>query len=259
MSRAFAREGSRRRRHEANAFSRCVSTPIIVALGGSLLGPEVDENHSWLSDLCDACVELTRRGEKLGLVVGGGFRAREAIAEARATISDVAELDEIGIAATRVNASIIIRALKARGLDVCAEIPETWHEGASALSTHPIVVMGGTEPGHTTDNVAIRLAICCKATRCIIATNVAHVYDSDPRINPNARTIENMTLSELQGIVGPPQHGKAGGSGVIDPIGVAAAVEENLPLAVLDGRDPSILRSAILGGTFTGTTIRTDE
>ncbi len=234
-----------------------MSAPVIVALGGSLLGPDVDTGHSWLAALCDSCTELIGRGGRLGLVIGGGFRAREAIAQAKATVSDLAELDEIGIAATRVNASIISQALAERRLDVCGYTPLTWHDGAAALEEHSIVVMGGTVPGHTTDNVAIQLAICSGAERCIIATNVTHVFDSDPRSNSKARTIEDMTLTELQQIVGPPQHGKAGGSGVIDAIGVAAAIDANMPLAVLDGRDPSLLRSAILGGTFTGTTIRT--
>jgi len=117
------------------------------------------------------------------------------------------------------------------------------------------VVMGGTRPGHTTDNVAIRLAIEAKATRCLIATNVGYVYSADPRVDSEARPIESMTLSELQEIVGPPVHGKAGGSSVIDPIGVQAAIDNNLPLAVLDGREMDRMADALSGKPFVGTRI----
>ena len=115
--------------------------------------------------------------------------------------------------------------------------------------------MGGTRPGHTTDNVAIRLAIEANAARCLIATNVSHVYSSDPRVDSGARPIESMTLSELQQIVGPPVHGKAGGSAVIDPIGVQAAIDNKLPLAVLDGRELERIADALAGKSFIGTRI----
>jgi uridylate kinase len=123
------------------------------------------------------------------------------------------------------------------------------------METHKVVVMGGTRPGHTTDNVAIRLAIQSGATRCLIATNVDYVYTSDPRVYSEAQSIESMTLSELQEIVGPPVHGKAGGSGVIDPIGVQAAIDNDLPLAVLDGRDIQRIADALAGKPFIGTQI----
>ena len=116
--------------------------------------------------------------------------------------------------------------------------------------------MGGTRPGHTTDNVAIRLAIEAGAARCLIATNVSHVYTSDPRVDPGAHTIDSMTLSELQEIVGPPVHGKAGGSGVIDPIGVQAAIDHSLPLAVLDGREIQRIADALAGNSFIGTQVQ---
>tara|TARA_B100001029_G_scaffold105494_1_gene86952 strand:- start:607 stop:810 length:204 start_codon:yes stop_codon:yes gene_type:complete len=64
-----------------------------------------------------------------------------------------------------------------------------------------------------------------------------------------------MTLSELQQIVGPPVHGKAGGSAVIDPIGVQAAIDNQLPLAVLDGRELERIADALAGKSFIGTRI----
>ena len=177
---------------------------------------------------------------------------------AKPVVDDIASLDEIGIAATRLNAAIVAQVLQGAGVDVCVGIPSDVTSAARGLQNHQVVVMGGTRPGHTTDNVAIRLAIECGATRCLIATNVSHVYTSDPRSDPSAHSIENMTLSELQQIVGPPIHGQAGGSGVIDPIGVQAAIDHHLPLAVLDGRDIERIANALAGNSFIGTHVEVD-
>ena len=150
---------------------------------------------------------------------------------------------------------MVAQFLQNAGLDVCGDIPRDIESSARGLVEHSLGVMGGTRPGHTTDNVAICLAIEAKAARCLIATNVGHVYSSDPRVGSGALPIESMTLSELQGIVGPPVHGKAGGSAVIDPIGVQAAIDHNLPLAVLDGREMDQVADALAGKPFIGTRI----
>ena len=229
-----------------------MAAPLVLALGGSLLRPEESERHAWLSSLANL---LSACEVSIGIVVGGGAPAREAIELAKPVIDDLASLDEIGIAATRLNAAIVAQILQGAGLDVCAGIPSDVESAARGLDEHKVVVMGGTRPGHTTDNVAIRLAIEAKATRCLIATNVGHVYSADPRVDSEARPIESMTLSELQEIVGPPVHGKAGGSSVIDPIGVQAAIDNNLPLAVLDGREMDRMADALSGKPFVGTRI----
>ena len=230
-----------------------MADPLVLALGGSLLRPEESERHAWLSSLANLLLGCEG---SIGIVVGGGAAARESIELAIGMgENDLATLDEIGIAATRVNASIVSQILQDAGLDVLAGIPSDVASAVKGLEAHSVVVMGGTRPGHTTDNVAIRLAIEAKAARCLIATNVAYVYSSDPKVDSGARPIESMTLSELQDIVGPPVHGKAGGSSVIDPIGVQAAIDNNLPLAVLDGREMERIGDALAGKPFDGTRI----
>ena len=98
----------------------------IVALGGSLLRPEEESGREkWFSD-------LQENGPRLGIVVGGGLPAREAIALANPFVVDVHALDEIGIAATRINATIIQQLLQVSGLDVATSIPHDC-DRASAL------------------------------------------------------------------------------------------------------------------------------
>ena len=229
---------------------------VVVALGGSLLRPEVEERHNWLQSLVEVIVSSVESGSKVALVVGGGAPAREGIELAKPFIEDVAHLDRIGIAATRLNATIVREAISEGGLAVSRKIPESTAEAAVELENCDVVVMGGTEPGHTTDAVAIRLAIQSGAEKCVIATNVSHVYSQDPRDNHDAESFDDLTLRELQQIVGPPEHAEAGTSQVVDPIGVGEAVDHSMPLDVLDGRDTQVIKKSLEGDDFEGTKVR---
>ena len=229
---------------------------VVVALGGSLLRPEVEGRHNWLQSMVGVIVESVESGSKVALVVGGGAPAREGIELAKSFIEDVSHLDRIGIAATRLNATIVREALSEGGLAVSKRIPESTVEAVSELEKCDVVVMGGTDPGHTTDAVAIRLAIQCGAEKCVIATNVPRVYSQDPSKNPDAESFDELTLGELQEIVGPPEHAEAGTSQVVDPIGVGEAVEHGLALDVLDGRETQEIKRSLGGGDFEGTRVR---
>ena len=59
-------------------------------------------------------------------------------------------------------------ALESAGIQVPSKIPESIEIALSLVATNSVVVMGGTVPGHTTDNVAITMACNLEAERCII-------------------------------------------------------------------------------------------
>lgn len=233
-----------------------VAETHVVALGGSLLRPEEQDNReTWFGLLRQLGVHMEGCGHRLGLVIGGGLAAREGIELARPFISDEAALDEVGIAATRINATIIQQVLTSIGLDVATSIPHDCETAANLLAQHHIVVMGGTTPGHTTDAVAVEFATSVGADQCIIATNVSHVYDKDPRQHDDAQALTSLTLSELGEICGVGKPLAAGASTVVDPIAVEWAIEAGLPLAVVDGRELSRLEAALEGKAFEGTRI----
>ena len=230
----------------------------IVALGGSLLRPEeADERTMWFGQLRQMAVHFEGNGRKLGIVVGGGLPAREGITLARESFSDSYRLDTVGIAATRLNATILQQTLLDIGCNVAPVIPTSTNEAAELLESHNIVVMGGTTPGHTTDAVSVALARDCGASHCVIATNVSHVHDSDPRENPEAKPIEELTLAELAQITGTEPLGP-GGSAAVDPVAVKWAMEASIKLAVLDGRDLSRVEDALEGRPFVGTLVKVD-
>lgn len=228
----------------------------VVALGGSLLRPEEAEARGiWLGRIRQLAVHIEGLGDKIGLVIGGGAPAREGIELAKNCVYDSTKLDEVGIAATRLNATILQQILLDAGCKVNPVVPTTTQSAAESLQEFNIVVMGGTTPGHTTDAVAVALARDASAAHCIIATNVSHVYTSDPRENPDAEKIHEMSLQDLAEITGL-EPLEPGSSAVVDPIAVGWAIESKLTLAVLDGRDITRLEEALEGQPFEGTIIR---
>ncbi len=117
---------------------------IVAALGGSLLRPEIENKHIWLDDLISIIRDRVAMGDRLGLVIGGGAPAREGISLVRPLIDDDYHLDKIGIAATRLNATIIREAVSEAGITVSGIIPSSVNEAVQLLEEIPVVIMGGT-------------------------------------------------------------------------------------------------------------------
>ena len=138
---------------------------------------------------------------------------------------------------------MIREGLSGVGIHVSQTAPISIEEALTSAG-NGVVVMGGTVPGHTTDCVAIELAIGMNAESCLIATNVSHVYSSDPSLDSGATKIMQMSHEELRSIVGEASEHKAGGRTVVDPVGAMRARESDLNLDVVDGRDLAALESA---------------
>jgi uridylate kinase len=119
---------------------------------------------------------------------------------------------------------------------------------------HPIIVMGGTTPGHTTDGVAASVAEFANADRIVNATAVDGVYTKDPNKYDDAERIEKMTFDDLLEYC-KTSDWKAGPSNVFDAMGAEIIAKNNIPLLVVKGRDLDALRSAIRGKRFNGTTV----
>ena len=230
--------------------------PQVIALGGSLLRPEESENRkTWFGKLRQLAVHIEGNSRKLGIVVGGGLPAREGIELASNFISDSDRLDELGIAATRINATIIQQILIDIGCNVAPSIPHSTVDAAQYFDQYNIVVMGATTPGHSTDAVAISLARDCGARDCIIATNVSHIFDKDPKVSEDAKPFVEMTIHELIELIGTDRM-EPGQSAVVDPIAVGLAEKSQINIAVLDGRDIDLIESALDGKEFEGTLVR---
>jgi len=221
---------------------------VVVSIGGSVLIPD-DDDHSYIMRLAALLREVSNDVDLL-VICGGGRVARYYTNTGKKIGGTTHQLDLLGIGATRLNAELLRIALGDAAHDT---VPLTVDEAVNAFSGGRIVVMGGTEPGHTTDAVAAMAAEAIGCRRIVNATSVDAVYSDDPKIDRNAKRYTHLTLGELSKIVYD-EHG-AGRSSVFDPLGVKLAMQNGNDILMVSGRDLAEVKNAILGKKIKGTTV----
>jgi len=225
---------------------------VIVSIGGSVLVPTVDSER--VAAYADVIEGLDDAGHSVGLVVGGGPTAREYIGAARELGANEIELDQLGIAVTRLNARLLIAALDNR---VTPTPPEDHDRAREALQHGDIPVMGGTVAGHTTDAVATALAEYTDADLLIYATSVDGVYSADPSEDSEATKFDRLSPGELVEIVGGIEL-EAGSNAPVDLLATKLLKRSGLRAIVLDGTEPELVADAV-DGTHDGTEIVPEE
>ena len=213
---------------------------IVLSLGGSVFGMNADRIRRFANVIEDVAKE-----HKMFVVVGGGRVAREYIGIARELGADDTFCDYIGIGATRLNAMLLISALKSAP----RKIPEDFIQAYELSLNHNVVVMGGTFPGHTTDATSALLAEFINADLLLNATSVDGVYSEDPRVNPNAKRFERIKVCDLIEIVAK-QEAKAGGSFVLDLLALKIIQRSKIKTVVFLGEPENI--SKVVKGDFEG-------
>lgn len=221
---------------------------IVFSLGGSVFAPS-GVDPAYVSHVAVMLKELSSK-HQLAVVVGGGRPARERIKEAREKGVSWAECDHIGIMATRENARYLVMAL---GREANRTVPETVYEAASIFGKR-IVVMGGTEPGHSTDAVAALVADWVGADIFINASNVDAVYDKNPREHPDAKPLSTISIDELILLLDGVGF-NAGEYPLLDPTALKVIKRSGIRSVVLDGRNVENMRAAAEGREFQGTQI----
>ncbi|MHC1610133.1 MAG: UMP kinase [Candidatus Methanospirareceae archaeon] len=181
----------------------------------------------------------------LYVVTGGGERAREYITIARELGANEALCDYLGIALARINAKLLISALR----NAYPEPFLDYKDVAMAKMNgddERIAVMGGVSPGYTTDAVAAILAEYVNADLLLDVTSVDGVYDADPRINPTAKKYEKLSPTELVAIT---MKGdlRAGSRIVIDPVAAKIIERSGIKTIIIDGGNPRAIIDAVNG------------
>ncbi|MEM1518251.1 MAG: UMP kinase [Nitrososphaerota archaeon] len=216
---------------------------LVLKIGGHLFHRE-EINHKFIEAVADVVRETFSRSDKWVIVVGGGDGARRFIEAARRLGADETLCDEIAIQVTRIHAALFIEALK----DIAyPSVPKNIPELKEALAISNLAIVGGFWPGQSTFAVASLCAQAIKASRLIVATDVEGVYDSDPKINPNAKLIPKMTYSDLQRMLAATSH-RAGEYRLIDSVGLSMLERSSTKLLFVDGRNVENIKHAILYG-----------
>lgn len=224
-------------------------TRVVISVGGSVLVPSLDGHR--LKEWAESLINLTNAGIQIFAVVGGGGEARRYIDACRSVGMDEASSDEIGIQVTRINAALLIGALKEHAYPTVAE---SYREAKTAGLSGKIVVMGGVTPGQTTDAVAAVLAEQVGASLMINMTAIDGIYTADPKKDASAKKHD---LLSPQGLIDLIMKEKmcAGSNMVIDLVAAKITERSCIPLVVIDGRTPALIEKALLKGEFCGTIV----
>jgi uridylate kinase len=228
---------------------------IVISLGGSILVPDEAD-----IDLIVAYRALLHEytaiaGNRAIVVVGGGGPARRyqsayrALADRVGTDPEDADAqDWIGIAATRLNAELLRQSLGSLCQDpvVCDPTGEFSFTGS-------VLVGAGWKPGFSTDYDAVLLAERFGAESVVNLSNIAQVYTADPRTNPEATPLAEVTWNEFLPLVG--DSWKPGSNLPFDPVATRKAAELGLRVIAANGREIENTRAILRGEQFFGTTI----
>lgn len=224
---------------------------VVISIGGSIVAPP-NLDVTYIDALAKLLADLSKN-VRIFCVTGGGWIARQYIEAARQFGAGEEELDLIGIAATRMNAQLLIAALSkytAVPVRPMASVEAT----ADSAEGFDISVMGGTFPGHSTDYVGAELAAHVKARRFINATNVDGVYSADPNVVSTAEFYQEVSIDTLIKMMGT-EWKMAGTKAVMDGPACALIKQNKIPTVVVSGRNLPELTKAIKGEPFHGTII----
>ncbi len=223
---------------------------IVITIGGSIIIKNND--HNKFKDYADILRDMSHENQ-LFIVVGGGKPARDYIQIARGLKASEAACDDIGIEVTRLNAKLLIMALEE---DAYPQVAKNFHEALEFSVSGKIVIMGGTEPAHSTDAVGSILAEFVNADLMINATSVDGLYDKDPNKFKDAKMFTEITPGEMLSILSSKEN-KAGTYEFLDITTVQIIKRSNIKTLIVNGEDPENLQKAVDGEKI-GTSIISD-
>ncbi len=217
----------------------CEGGALVVKLSGSLVYPP---RPGYLAGLREVLAGLAGTC-KVGLVVGGGSLARDIIGALREMGLPESLLDLAGIEASRLNGFTVALAL--RGL-APPRIPTTIEEALEELSRYPIVVLGGLQPGQSTNAVAAALAEAMEARILLnMLKGVDGVYTPYPGA-PGARRLERLNYGELESIISSMKQ-TAGAYTLFDNVALRIAERSSIRIIFADGSRPENIVRALKG------------
>ncbi|HOL90991.1 MAG TPA: UMP kinase [Clostridiales bacterium] len=204
-----------------------------------------------LNEVAEKIRQAYEMGAEIAIVVGGGnfWRGRSGVGMDRTTA------DHMGMLATVINALALQDALESKGVPTRVQTaiemrqiaePYIRRKAVRHLEKKRIVIFacGTGNPYFSTDTTAALRAAEIDADVILKATMVDGVYDSDPKVNPNAVRFESISFAEALSLR----------LGVMDSTAISLCMDNKLPLIVFDLSDPeNILR--VLKGEKIGTTL----
>lgn len=212
---------------------------IVIKLSGRIFGID---NVKLLKDYAQFLVRISRVCQPI-VIAGGGNIARHYITHARSSGADESSLDELGIEISRLNAKLLIYALKNKAY---SHPPTTLQEVRHAVDDGLIVVAGGLHPGQSTNGTAALIAEKVGAEMFLNATDVDGVYDMDPNRFKRAKKFKRIDLKNLRSML-VREDSVAGGYDLMDIVALKIIERSRIRTRILRAT-PKALEKAIKGG-----------
>jgi len=245
-------------RQSPDAAAQPFRRVLLKLSGESLMGDrDYGVDPKTVSAIAREVVEVRRGGTELAIVVGGGnfYRGMAAAAEGM----DRATADYAGMLATLLNALALQDALEKLGAQTrvqsaiaVSEVAEPYirRRAMRHLEKDRVVIFaaGTGNPFFTTDTAAALRALEIGAEAILMAKNsVQGVYDGDPRTDPGARFLPEIT--HLEAI--------ERGLRVMDTTALSLCMDNHVPIHVFELAEGNIVRVA--SGERIGTIVTTPK
>lgn len=207
-----------------------------------------------LDSLSSQIKPVVGAGVQVSIVVGGGNIFRGLAAASRGM--DRAQADYMGMLATVMNSLALQDALEKHGvftrvmsaieMQAVAE-PYIRRRAIRHIEKGRVVIFaaGTGNPYFTTDTTAALRALEIGAACIMKATKVDGVFDSDPKMNPDARKFEELTYIDVLNR----------GLQVMDSTAISLCMDNDMPILVFNMQTEGNIERALMGQTV-GTIVR---
>ena len=246
---------------QATPIVRMLPKVHVVKIGGRSI---LEAGHATLQPLVEAIGSLLER-ERIILGVGGGARSRHVFSIGLDLGLPTGVLAQLSVADALGNAHILGTLLAPYG--VVAIPPEIFgHLLPLFIHAAPGVIFNGVPPyslwehpphvgripPHRTDAGCVILAECFGCRSVTLVKDVKGLYTADPKRDPKAVFIDQISVSELARRRIPTLP--------FDPVLVDVLTTARLvkQFQLIDGRDPELLPRAI-AGEHVGTIVHADD
>ena len=228
---------------------------VILKLSGEALAKkEGGYNDELIENIANQVKTIVDKGTDVGVVIGGGNywrgRSNDNI--------DRTKADQIGMLSTIMNCIYVSEIFRSQGLKTniltpfeCGSMTKLFSKDrANKYFEKGMVVFfaGGTgHPYFSTDTGIVLRAIELDADAILLAKAIDGIYDSDPKINPEAKKYDTISINEVV----------EKKLGVIDMTASVMCMENKMPLMVFGLEEENSIVNA-LSGKFNGTVVTVD-